>query len=92
MFRTICVLCQLRNGKCTENNLVEIQKLLITNGNTPQWEEPALVTPQNAVCTKWNQPSLHRHCLDTGQQMYVCPAKDTIGTQKGNHPSMSEWL
>ncbi|KIL66818.1 hypothetical protein M378DRAFT_74627, partial [Amanita muscaria Koide BX008] len=62
------VLRQARHGKCSEADLQILQQL---------WTDAVLVTPRNAVKSKWNTAAARRHCQRTHQQLMIFPAEDT---------------
>lgn len=41
-----------------------------------------LVTLRHGVRTQWNNASLVKHCISSGQRFYSCRAEDKIGSQK----------
>ncbi|KAF7971098.1 hypothetical protein HWV62_22094 [Athelia sp. TMB] len=74
------------DGDCTEEDIAELEKLVITeNGdNTPDfdsdpWSDAVLVTPRNAVREAWNKAAMRKHCSRTGNILYEVPAEDTAG-------------
>jgi hypothetical protein len=40
------------------------------------WDEAILVTPRHSVRNLWNEHALAKHCMKTGNQRYIVPAKD----------------
>lgn len=75
----------LRDGCVQERDVHMLRQLLITN---PQclptdftqepWNDQRLVTPRHAVRKEWNDAAVEKHCKETGQQLFICPAQDTI--------------
>jgi hypothetical protein len=83
------ILQRSRVGECTENDIQQIQKLVITNPecdipdfNTEPWDTVTLVTLRNCVRTVWNRLSLRKHCRKTGHILYICDAEDTTGNDR----------
>ena len=75
---------RLRIGECNDNNLNEINKLVLTNldCNVPDfskspWDQAILITPRHSVRNLWNEHTIAKHCLKTGNQRYIVPAEDT---------------
>ena len=71
------ILQNAQQGECTQEDIEEIRKLVITRPgcDVPDftkepWNDAVLVTPQNAVHAAWNQAALRKHCTETdGNQM-----------------------
>ena len=79
------ILSRLRVGECTENDIKEVQKLVLTNPaceipdfSTSPWSEATLITPRNATKDLWNSAALERHCRMSGNRKYIISAEDTI--------------
>lgn len=73
-------------GNCRQEHINAIKKLIVTSPDCPPtdysvspWKEARLVTPRHAVCTQWNSAAIQKHCAETHQRLYLCPAEDTIG-------------
>ncbi|RDB17999.1 ATP-dependent DNA helicase RRM3 [Hypsizygus marmoreus] len=80
------ILTNLRDGDCDGSDIEEIRKLVLTNPecnvpdfDSPEWNEPILVTSRHGVRQQWNAAALERHCTTTGQRLYVVQAEDTLG-------------
>lgn len=78
------ILSRLRIGECTQNDLDEIRKLVLTNPecdvpdfSKPPWDQAILVTPRHTVRNLWNEHAITKHCAKTGNQQYLIPAEDT---------------
>ncbi|KAF9524529.1 hypothetical protein CPB83DRAFT_861071 [Crepidotus variabilis] len=78
------LLSRLRVGECTQADLKEIDKLVLSHPETTPvdfttapWNDAVLITSRNAVRDKWNESALFRHCKETGNQRYIVPAEDT---------------
>ena len=63
------ILGRLRVGKCTEEDIREVWKLVLTNPEckipdftTTPWCNATLITPRNATKDIWNTAALERHC------------------------------
>jgi len=81
------ILDRLRIGACTESDLQEIRKLIVNNQSEvvtdftkDPWKDAILITPRHAVRDRWNTEAVRKHCLATGQRMYICSAEDTDRT------------
>ncbi|KIL57191.1 hypothetical protein M378DRAFT_30506, partial [Amanita muscaria Koide BX008] len=77
----------LRYGRVQERHMQIVQSLIISNptaivdfGEDP-WSSASLVTPCHAVRKAWNNASVRYCCAETGRQLYICTADDTIGGQ-----------
>jgi hypothetical protein len=78
------ILSRLRVGECTENDIKEVQKLVLTDPaceipdfSTSPWCDATLITPRNATKDLWNSAALERHCRATGNRKYIISAEDT---------------
>ena len=63
------ILSRLRVGDCTENDIDEVQKLVLTNPDcevpdftAALWCDATLITPRNVVKDLWNSAALEKHC------------------------------
>ena len=79
------ILSRLRVGECTEDDIKEVQKLVLTNPecerpdfSTSPWCDATLITPRNATKDLWNAAALERHCWATGNRKYTISAEDTL--------------
>jgi ATP-dependent exoDNAse (exonuclease V) alpha subunit len=79
------ILSRLRVGECTEHDIKEVQKLVLTNPaceipdfSTSPWCDATLITPRNATKDLWNTAALERHCRMSGNRKYIISAEDTI--------------
>ena len=77
------ILGRLRVGECTENNIKEVQKLVLTNPEcevpdflTEPWCDATLITPRNATKDLWNTATLERHCRMSRNHKYIISAED----------------
>jgi len=80
------VLQHVRHGKCRQEHIDIIKRLIITNSNCPPtdfssfpWKEARLVTPRHAVRNQWNAAAVRKHCAENHRRLYICPSEDTIG-------------
>ncbi|KAG1812533.1 uncharacterized protein BJ212DRAFT_1276698, partial [Suillus subaureus] len=64
------ILQHARTGACTSVDFSEIQQLVLTN-------KEFLITPHNSVQSRWNIRATEKHCLLTGEILYICPAEDS---------------
>ena len=79
------ILSRLRVGECTESDIKEVQKLVLTNPSceipdftTAPWCDAILITPRNATKYLWNMATLDRHCQTSGNHKYIVSAEDMI--------------
>jgi hypothetical protein len=86
------ILSRLRVGECTENDIKEVQKLVLTNPecevpdfSKEPWCDATLITPRNAVKDLWNAAAVERHSRRSGNRKYVISAEDTL-TETGDTP------
>lgn len=77
------MLTRLRVGECTDNDMDEFQKLVLTDPrcvvpdfSSTEWKGVILVTPRHSVRKRWNKVALTKHCADGGHQRYVIRAED----------------
>lgn len=80
------LLARLRVGACTEDDICELEKLIISNKDSEEvdfqaepWKDAVLVTSRNAVRDMWNAAALSRHCFERKQLKYVSCAEDVLG-------------
>ena len=64
------------------HQIVKHPHCLPTDFSTPPWNDAALVTPRHAVCTLWNDSAVRKHCSESHQQLFICPAEDRINGRK----------
>ena len=79
------VLGRLRVGECTEEDMVEVQRLVLTDPmceipdfTKEPWSDATLITPQNATKDLWNTAAVERHCRMSGNRKYIISAEDTL--------------
>ena len=77
------ILKRARTGDCTQQDVQEIRKLVLTNEccdvpdfNNPPWNDAVLVTPRNGSRAYWNEQKVIQHCRETGHTHYVLYARD----------------
>lgn len=92
------LLARLREGACTPNDVLELEKLIISNPESEvldfqaePWKNAVLVTSRNAVRDTWNGAALSRHCTDTGQIKYIAFAEDIVGNGDEALSQMLRW-
>ncbi|KAJ3571837.1 hypothetical protein NP233_g3490 [Leucocoprinus birnbaumii] len=92
--RWLSFLKRLRVGGCHADDLHFLRRLSLTNPECVRpdytrgpWLNPVLVTSRRAVKDSWNKEALIKHCLDTKQVRYICPALDTV---KNHTPTLEE--
>ncbi|KAG0693313.1 hypothetical protein DFH29DRAFT_816409, partial [Suillus ampliporus] len=73
-----------RTGACTNHDLAEIHRLVLTNDecakpdfSLPPWNDAILITPRNSVQSCWNTRAMEKHSLYSGEMLYICPAEDS---------------
>ncbi|KAG1864867.1 hypothetical protein F4604DRAFT_1013640 [Suillus subluteus] len=78
------ILRRARNGACTNEDLVKIRRLVLTNKecdipdfSTAPWNDAVLITPRNSVRSRWNACATEKHSLLSGEMLYICPAEDS---------------
>ena len=76
------VLDRIRHGCATpaDVDLVHSRTFGHINGPDsmdPKWRTAPLVTPRNAVRQPWNNQAGIRHAIETGNQMFISPSRDT---------------
>ncbi|KAL6303026.1 hypothetical protein BKA93DRAFT_818191 [Sparassis latifolia] len=57
---------RLRHGQTDDEDLALLQNA-------------SLITPRHSIREQWNSACVRRHCMETGNQLFICPAFDTIG-------------
>ena len=79
------ILSRLRVGDCTEEDIKEVQKLVLTNPDCKvpdftkaPWCDATLITPRNAAKDMWNSAAVERHSRMSGNRKYVISAEDTL--------------
>jgi hypothetical protein len=75
----------LRNGQVQERHIKMLRTLVLSDSHclptdftTEPWNDAALVTPRHAVRRLWNEAAIRKHCQETGRQLFICAAEDTI--------------
>jgi hypothetical protein len=83
------ILDNARTGDCTEADIVEINKLVLTRDecevpdfSTSPWKDVQLVTPRNSMRAVWNAAKLREHCKRSGEILYVVDAEDAAGKER----------
>jgi hypothetical protein len=79
------ILSRLRVGECTDEDIAEIRRLVLTNPqcdvpdfSKAPWKDAILVTPRHSVREAWNSASLKRHCRETKNPRYIVHAEDYL--------------
>jgi hypothetical protein len=77
------MLRRLRVGNCTDEDVQEVRKLVLTNKDCkiPEfsikpWSDAILITPRHSVRERWNEAALAKHCEETGNRRYIVNAED----------------
>ncbi|GLB44644.1 putative G-quadruplex DNA unwinding [Lyophyllum shimeji] len=80
----------LRTGHVQEHHITMLRELIVGHPGTQApdfgeepWSNASLVTPRHAVRTEWNSAAIRKMCHDSGRQLFVCTAEDTV---KGARP------
>ncbi|KAH9971591.1 hypothetical protein BGW80DRAFT_1159948, partial [Lactifluus volemus] len=80
------MLTHLRAGEMTIEDVQMLRELVIGHSSESDvdfgvepWSNAALVTPRHAVRIMWNQLAARQWCMKSQQQLFLCPAQDTIG-------------
>lgn len=75
----------LRYGRVQERHLTMLRTLVLgdptclpTDFTEAPWNNSSLVTPRHAVRKHWNDSAIRKHCRETGQRLFICPAQDKI--------------
>jgi len=83
------ILKNARTGSCSEDDISEINKLVLTNDScdipdfsVPPWRNVRLVTPRNSMRATWNAAKLKEHCKQTGEILYIVDAEDSAGRER----------
>jgi hypothetical protein len=78
------ILGRARIGACTSDDLAEIRRLVLTSTDcsvpdfsVDPWKNAVLITPRNSVQIRWNNRATEKHCLLSGETMFICPAEDS---------------
>lgn len=82
------ILDRLREGACSADDLRQIRKLLLSDETlerpdfmSPPWVDAVLVTPRHGVRTRWNTAALMKHCINSGERMFISVAEDSTGSE-----------
>ncbi|KAG8214151.1 hypothetical protein J3R82DRAFT_10917 [Butyriboletus roseoflavus] len=80
------LLPHVRNGSCRAHHIAMLRSLITTNPlcpptdfATPPWSNAVLITPRHSVRRHWNTAMTYERSRQTGHQLFVCRATDTIG-------------
>ncbi len=75
----------LRYGRVQPDDLAMLRSLVVTNPlceatdfQMAPWDDAFLVTPRHAVRKLWNDAANRKHCAESGHQLFICPAEDSI--------------
>jgi hypothetical protein len=92
------ILSRLRVGDCSEDDINEVKKLVLTNPecDVPDftkapWSDATLITPRNAAKDLWNSAALDRHSRMSGNRKYIISAEDTL-VESGEPPDLKTQL
>jgi hypothetical protein len=92
------ILSRLRIGDCTEDDIREVKKLVLTNPecDVPDftkepWCNATLITPRNAAKDLWNSAALEGHCRRSGNRKYIVTAEDILA-ESGDRPDQQTRL
>ena len=77
------MLRRLRIGNCTDEDLQEVRKLILTNEecqapdfSKKPWSDAILITPRHSVRERWNEAAIAKHCEETGNRRYIVNSED----------------
>lgn len=81
------LLVHLCHGRIQEQHIQILCSLILHRSQTKEpvnfksepWSSAPLITPQHAVCQTWNESAVRKACRESGNQLFICTAKDTIG-------------
>jgi hypothetical protein len=86
------VLEHVRHGNCRREHIDIINNLIVTNVHSPHtdytkppWKDARLITPRHSVRSQWNSAAIRKHCAESHQRLYICPAEDTINGRSVNN-------
>jgi hypothetical protein len=75
----------LRVGRVQHRHVDMLKSLVLTDPTciptdfqSEIWKNVSLVTPRHVVRHRWNDAAITRHCRQSGNQLFICPANDTI--------------
>ena len=83
----------LRHGRVEVRHLQMLRTLLVRrrpsdryanvppsaiNFSVAPWVDASLITPRHAVRTLWNDAAVRKLCAESGRQLFICVARDTI--------------
>lgn len=88
------LLVHLRHGRIQERHLQILRSLVLHRSQTKEpvdfksepWASAPLVTPRHAVRKTWNESAVRKACRESGRQLFICTAEDTIGGRELNLP------
>ncbi|EUC56046.1 ATP-dependent DNA helicase PIF1, putative [Rhizoctonia solani AG-3 Rhs1AP] len=76
---------RLRAGRVQLEDINMLRTLVLTNPEceptdfqSDTWKNACLITPRHIVRMQWNNAAVLRHCKISGEQLFICPAYDTI--------------
>ena len=88
------LLVHLRHGRIQEQHIQILRSLVLHRSQSKEpvdfksepWSSVPLVTPRHAVRKTWNESAARKACRETGNQLFICTAEDTIGGRELNLP------
>ena len=88
------LLVHLCHGRIQERHIQILCSLVLHRSQTKEpvdfksepWASAPLVTPQHAVRKTWNESAVRKACRESGNQLFICTAEDTIGGRELNLP------
>jgi len=87
------ILRRLREGSCTDEDISEVQKLVLTNNDcevpdfsTKPWTGAILIMPRHTVRERWNEAALAKHCGSSGNRKYIVHAEDRMSKTEEEVP------
>jgi hypothetical protein len=88
------LLVHLRYGRIQERHIQILRSLVVHRSQSKDrvdfksepWASAPLITPRHAVRKVWNESAARKSCRESGEQLFVCTAEDTIGGRKLSLP------
>jgi len=92
------MLRRLRIGNCTDEDLQEVHKLVLTNEgcqapdfSKQPWSNAILIMPRHSVRERWNEAAVAKHCEETGNRRYIINSEDRQ-TKTEDEISLNIWV
>jgi hypothetical protein len=79
------LLDHLQYGHIQEHHICMLKELVIGHPKAPTidfstqpWSNACLITPRHAVRKLWNEAAARKWCQESGEQLFICQAEDSI--------------